>query len=71
MTEEKWSEDLTEEQTQIMKILGGVLANIADLFDLLTKNMPERKAYLCKLGYLETLGKTLELDKREGADNEG
>lgn len=70
MAEEKWSEDLTEEQTQIMKILGGVLANIADLFDLLTKNMPERKAYLCKLGYLETLGKTLELDKKEGANNE-
>jgi hypothetical protein len=62
MAEEKWSEDLTEEQTQIMKILGGVLANIADLFDLMTKNMPERKAYLCKLAYLESLGKTLDLD---------
>lgn len=62
MTEEKWSENLTEEQTLVMKILGGMLADIADLFDLMTKNMPERKAYLCKLAYLESLGKTLDLD---------
>lgn len=69
MAEEKWSEELTPEQTLIMQILGGFMADISSLFDLMTKDMPERKAYLCKLGFLETLGKTLELDK-DGSNEE-
>ena len=46
MTEEKWSEDLTEEQTQIMKILGGFIADITSLMEFMTKDMPARNAYL-------------------------
>ena len=63
MENENWSEKLTEEQQLIMKVLGGYLPNITDLFVLLTKDMEARKAYLCKLGYLETLGKSLKLDE--------
>ena len=54
---EKWSDSLTEDQIKIMEILGGLIANIISLFEFMTKDMPPRKAYLCKLGYLETLGK--------------
>ncbi len=69
MSDEKWSEELTPEQTLVMQILGGFLADISTLFELLTKGMPERKAYLCKLGYLESLGKTLELERKEEAES--
>lgn len=65
MEEQKWSENLSPEQKIIMEVLGGIMATIDSLFKLLTKDMPERTAYLCKLGYLETLGHTLKLDKEE------
>lgn len=45
-----------------MEILSGLIANIISLFEFMTKDMPPRKAYLCKLGYLETLGKGLKLE---------
>lgn len=63
MEKQKWSENLTPEQTKVMEILGGFMPVIISLFDFLTKDMHPRKAYLCKLGFLETLGKSLELDK--------
>lgn len=65
MEEQKWSEGLTPEQVKIMEILGGIMATIKSLFEFMTKDMPARNAYLCKLGFLEMLGKTLELDKEE------
>ena len=64
MTEEKkWSEDLTEEQTKLMEILGGFIADVTLLMEFMTRDMPKRKAYICKLGYLESLGKSLKLDE--------
>lgn len=63
--EKKWSENLTPEQTKIMEILGGFMADITSLFEFMTMNMPPRTAYLCKLGFLETLGKTLKLEQEE------
>lgn len=63
--EKKWSENLTPEQTKIMEILGGFMADITSLFEFMTMNMPPRTVYLCKLGFLETLGKSLKLDKEE------
>lgn len=62
---EKWSDSLTEDQIKIMEILGSLIANIISLFEFMTKDMPPRKAYLCKLGYLETLGKGLKLEEAE------
>ncbi len=63
--EEKWSDNLTEEQTKLMEILGGFIADVTLLMEFMTRDMPKRKAYLCKLGYLETLGKSLKLDEKE------
>lgn len=63
MEEQKWSENLTPEQTKVMEILGGFMPVIISLFEFLTRDMQPRKAYLCKLGFLETLGRSLELDK--------
>lgn len=72
MTEEKkWSEELTPEQKKIMEILGGFLADITSLMEFMTQDMPKRKAYICKLGYLESLGKSLKLDENtKGEANE-
>lgn len=64
---EKWSDSLTEDQIKVMEILSGLIANIISLFEFMTKDMQPRKAYLCKLGFLETLGKGLKL---EDAENE-
>ena len=63
MTEEKWSEELTPEQTKLMEILSGFIADVTSLMEFMTRDMHPRKAYLCKLGYLETLGKSLKLDE--------
>ncbi len=60
-----WTKFLTPEQEGIMKVLGGNIANIESLFNILTKEMTQRNSYLCKLGYLETLAKVLKL-KEEG-----
>ena len=54
---------------KIMEILGGFLADITSLMEFMTQDMPKRKAYLCKLGYLEALGKSLKLDKKEEAND--
>jgi len=72
MTEQNWSENITPEQKEIMKILSAMVFPIVSLFDVLAKDTPERTAYLCKLGYVETLSKALELDKEgknEGKEN--
>lgn len=69
MAEQKWSETLTPEQTKLMEILGGFIADITSLMEFMTKDMPARNAYLCKLGFLETLGKSLKLD--EEGESEG
>lgn len=64
---ESWAEELTEEQKKLMEILGGFIADTTSLMEFLTKDMHPRKAYLCKLGFIETLGKSLRL---EGGDPE-
>lgn len=60
---ESWAEELTEEQKKLMEILGGFIADTTSLMEFLTKDMHPRKAYLCKLGFIETLGKSLRLEE--------
>ncbi|RAI15300.1 MAG: hypothetical protein DKM22_04105 [Candidatus Melainabacteria bacterium] len=63
MAEDKWSDNLTPEQTKLMEILGGFIADTTSLMEFMTRDMHPRKAYLCKLGFLETLGKSMKLDE--------
>ncbi len=65
MENENWSDELTQEQIKLMEILSGFLSDITSLMEFMTKDMHPRKAYLCKLAYLETLGKSLKLEKEE------
>lgn len=64
MTElkEGWSEELSEDDKKIMHVLGGLINDMKELMDFLTRNMEPRKAELCKIGYIETVIKHLGLD---------
>lgn len=53
--EKKWSDSLTEDQQKIMTVLSGYIADMTTLFELLTKDMPEKHGLLCKMGYIESI----------------
>lgn len=45
---ENWAENITEDQEKITKVLSGYIADMADLFEILVKDMSNEDALICK-----------------------
>lgn len=62
---ENWAENITEDQEKITKVLSGYIADMADLFEILVKDMSNEDALICKKGYVDTILRTLGLEEKE------